>query len=41
MTAAQALSHPWIQNHNDIKVPLDILIFRADPCLVFKVHAHA
>ncbi|XWS62872.1 hypothetical protein CRYUN_Cryun06bG0048000 [Craigia yunnanensis] len=28
MTAAQALSHPWIQNHNDVKVPLDILIFR-------------
>ncbi|XVF67612.1 hypothetical protein PTKIN_Ptkin10aG0135300 [Pterospermum kingtungense] len=28
MTAAQALSHPWIQNHNDIKVPIDTLIFR-------------
>ncbi|XVE49163.1 hypothetical protein DITRI_Ditri01bG0060200 [Diplodiscus trichospermus] len=28
MTAAQALSHPWIQSHNGIKVPLDILIFR-------------
>ncbi|XVE93328.1 hypothetical protein REPUB_Repub01dG0182500 [Reevesia pubescens] len=28
MTAAQALSHPWIQNHNDVKIPLDILIFR-------------
>ncbi|XP_025013606.2 CDPK-related protein kinase isoform X2 [Ricinus communis] len=28
MTAAQALSHPWIRNHNDVKVPLDILIFR-------------
>ncbi|GMJ00552.1 CDPK-related kinase [Hibiscus trionum] len=28
MTAAQALSHPWIQNNNDVKVPLDILIFR-------------
>ncbi|XVF45180.1 hypothetical protein PTKIN_Ptkin02bG0184300 [Pterospermum kingtungense] len=28
MSAAQALSHPWIQNHNDVKVPLDILIFR-------------
>ncbi|XVE66875.1 hypothetical protein DITRI_Ditri08aG0115100 [Diplodiscus trichospermus] len=28
MTAAQALSHPWIQNHNDVEVPLDILIFR-------------
>ncbi|WRX14510.1 Protein kinase domain - like 10 [Theobroma cacao] len=28
MTAAKALSHPWIQNHNYVKVPLDILIFR-------------
>ncbi|URD84932.1 CDPK-related protein [Musa troglodytarum] len=28
MTAAQALCHPWIRNYNDIKVPLDILVFR-------------
>lgn len=28
MTAAQALSHPWIRNNNDIKVPLDISIFK-------------
>ncbi|KAM7516563.1 hypothetical protein LguiA_006146 [Lonicera macranthoides] len=28
MTAAQALSHPWIRNTNDVKVPLDILIFK-------------
>ncbi|KAM7510362.1 hypothetical protein LguiB_009237 [Lonicera macranthoides] len=28
MTAAQALSHPWIRINNEIKVPLDILIFR-------------
>ncbi|TQD89552.1 hypothetical protein C1H46_024887 [Malus baccata] len=28
MTAAQALSHPWIRNYSDIKVPLDILVFR-------------
>ncbi|KAE8667428.1 Tetratricopeptide repeat (TPR)-like superfamily protein [Hibiscus syriacus] len=28
MTAAQALCHPWIQNHNDVKFPLDILVFR-------------
>ncbi|KAL6213458.1 hypothetical protein ACLB2K_012905 [Fragaria x ananassa] len=28
MTAAQALSHPWMRNYNDVKVPLDILIFR-------------
>ncbi|CAI9104374.1 OLC1v1003032C1 [Oldenlandia corymbosa var. corymbosa] len=28
MTAAQALSHPWIRNCNGVKVPLDIIIFR-------------
>ncbi|KAF6162587.1 hypothetical protein GIB67_003133 [Kingdonia uniflora] len=28
MTAAQALSHPWIRNYSEVKVPLDILIFK-------------
>ncbi|KAL4314240.1 hypothetical protein HN873_050364 [Arachis hypogaea] len=28
MTAAQALSHPWIKSNKDVKVPLDILIFK-------------
>ncbi|KAG8478313.1 hypothetical protein CXB51_028036 [Gossypium anomalum] len=28
LTAAQALSHPWIKNYNDVKVPLDLLIFK-------------
>ncbi|OVA01771.1 Protein kinase domain [Macleaya cordata] len=28
MTAAQALSHPWIRNYTDVKLPLDIFIFR-------------
>ncbi|KAJ7952938.1 CDPK-related kinase [Quillaja saponaria] len=28
MTAAQALSHPWIRYCNNVKVPLDILIFK-------------
>ncbi|XP_061342023.1 CDPK-related kinase 5-like isoform X2 [Gastrolobium bilobum] len=28
MTAAQALSHPWIRIYKDVKVPLDILIFK-------------
>ncbi|KAH7575198.1 hypothetical protein JRO89_XS02G0061400 [Xanthoceras sorbifolium] len=28
MTAAQALSHPWIRNFNRVKVPLDILVFK-------------
>ncbi|KAL5992682.1 hypothetical protein ACLOJK_013601 [Asimina triloba] len=28
MTAAQALGHPWLRNYSDVKVPLDILIFK-------------
>ncbi|KAG6571991.1 CDPK-related protein kinase, partial [Cucurbita argyrosperma subsp. sororia] len=28
LTAAQALSHPWIRNYNGTKVPIDILIFK-------------
>ncbi|KAF5182852.1 Calcium-dependent protein kinase [Thalictrum thalictroides] len=28
MTAAEALSHPWIINYSDVKVPRDILIFK-------------
>ncbi|KAJ4963583.1 hypothetical protein NE237_023522 [Protea cynaroides] len=28
MTATQALCHSWIRNNNDVKVPLDILIFK-------------
>lgn len=28
LTAAQALSHPWIKNSNDVKVPLDVLVFK-------------
>ncbi|KAI3462769.1 hypothetical protein Pfo_019432 [Paulownia fortunei] len=28
MTAAQAICHPWVRNSNDVKVPLDILIFK-------------
>uniref|UniRef100_A0A6N2KWA3 Protein kinase domain-containing protein n=1 Tax=Salix viminalis TaxID=40686 RepID=A0A6N2KWA3_SALVM len=28
LTAAQALSHPWIKNSNEVKVPLDILILK-------------
>ncbi|KHN47935.1 CDPK-related protein kinase [Glycine soja] len=28
MTAAQALGHPWIKNYKDVKVPLDILVFK-------------
>ncbi|XP_010523218.1 PREDICTED: CDPK-related kinase 8 isoform X2 [Tarenaya hassleriana] len=28
MTASQALMHPWIRDYKEIKIPLDILIFR-------------
>ncbi|KAK6923014.1 Protein kinase domain [Dillenia turbinata] len=28
MSAAQALCHPWIKDYSDVKVPLDILIFK-------------
>ncbi|CAN6478577.1 unnamed protein product [Victoria cruziana] len=28
MSASQALSHPWIRNYNNAKVPLDILVFK-------------
>uniref|UniRef100_A0A7N0ZRG8 non-specific serine/threonine protein kinase n=1 Tax=Kalanchoe fedtschenkoi TaxID=63787 RepID=A0A7N0ZRG8_KALFE len=29
MSAAQALCHPWLRNYNDVKIPLDILIFKS------------
>uniref|UniRef100_A0A7N0UZ60 non-specific serine/threonine protein kinase n=2 Tax=Kalanchoe fedtschenkoi TaxID=63787 RepID=A0A7N0UZ60_KALFE len=28
LTAAQALSHPWLAGHPDIKVPMDMIIYR-------------
>ncbi|MED6137076.1 CDPK- kinase 5 [Stylosanthes scabra] len=28
ISAAQALSHPWLRNYNNVKVPLDLLIFK-------------
>ncbi|CAO2830838.1 unnamed protein product [Amaranthus hypochondriacus] len=28
ITAAQALCHPWIRNHGEVKIPLDILVFK-------------
>ncbi|XP_042504832.1 CDPK-related kinase 1-like [Macadamia integrifolia] len=27
-TAAQALSHPWLSNHQDVKIPLDIFVYK-------------
>ncbi|KAJ0977979.1 hypothetical protein J5N97_013453 [Dioscorea zingiberensis] len=28
MTAAQALSHPWLEEHQEIKIPLDIVVYK-------------
>ncbi|KAF5747927.1 CDPK-related kinase 1-like [Tripterygium wilfordii] len=28
LTAAQALSHPWLANHHDLKIPLDTIVFK-------------
>ncbi|KAL8489298.1 hypothetical protein ACS0TY_025272 [Phlomoides rotata] len=28
ITAAQALSHPWLAGHHDVKIPLDIITFK-------------
>ncbi|XP_019187250.1 PREDICTED: CDPK-related kinase 7-like [Ipomoea nil] len=28
LTAAQALSHPWLVGHHDIKIPLDTIIYK-------------
>nr|GLL47520.1 CDPK-related kinase 1-like isoform X1 [Ipomoea trifida] len=28
LTAAQALSHPWLAGHHDVKIPLDLIIYK-------------
>ncbi|GMN67643.1 hypothetical protein TIFTF001_036703 [Ficus carica] len=28
LTAAQALSHPWLANYHDVKVPTDMIVFK-------------
>ncbi|KDP27484.1 hypothetical protein JCGZ_20019 [Jatropha curcas] len=28
LTAAQALSHPWLANHHDLKIPLDMIVHK-------------
>ncbi|KAK6151359.1 hypothetical protein DH2020_013994 [Rehmannia glutinosa] len=28
LTAAQALSHPWLAGHQDVKIPLDMIIYK-------------
>ncbi|MQL99473.1 hypothetical protein Taro_032188 [Colocasia esculenta] len=36
MTAAQALSHPWIRDCQDVKIPLDMLVFRQIKVYIFS-----
>ncbi|XP_004144329.1 CDPK-related kinase 1 [Cucumis sativus] len=28
LTAAQALCHPWLTNHPDVKIPLDLIVYK-------------
>ncbi|KAI4319636.1 hypothetical protein MLD38_033214 [Melastoma candidum] len=28
LTAAQALCHPWLAGHHDVKIPLDLIVYR-------------
>ncbi|KAL8467645.1 hypothetical protein ACS0TY_031045 [Phlomoides rotata] len=28
LTAAQALSHPWLAGHHDVKIPMDMIIYK-------------
>ncbi|XP_065853517.1 CDPK-related kinase 7-like [Euphorbia lathyris] len=28
LTAAQALSHPWLATHQDVKIPLDMIVYK-------------
>ncbi|KAF3960759.1 hypothetical protein CMV_014554 [Castanea mollissima] len=28
LTAAQALSHPWLANHHDVKIPMDMIVYK-------------
>lgn len=36
MTASQALSHPWLCNCQDVKIPLDIIVFRLVKAYIFS-----
>ncbi|PWA94477.1 protein kinase superfamily protein [Artemisia annua] len=36
LTAAQALSHPWVRDHNGVEVPIDIRILRS-----LKAYTHS
>ncbi|KAF9679549.1 hypothetical protein SADUNF_Sadunf06G0026400 [Salix dunnii] len=36
LTAAQALSHPWLANHQDIKIPLDMIVYRLAKAYIYS-----
>ncbi|KAJ6363529.1 hypothetical protein OIU78_003661 [Salix suchowensis] len=36
LTAAQALSHPWLANHHDIKIPLDMIVYRLAKAYIYS-----
>ncbi|GLT88084.1 hypothetical protein SLE2022_061240 [Rubroshorea leprosula] len=36
LTAAQALSHPWLANYHDIKIPQDMIVYRLVKAYIFS-----
>ncbi|XP_061965867.1 CDPK-related kinase 7-like isoform X1 [Populus nigra] len=36
LTAAQALSHPWLANHHDIKIPLDMIVYKLAKAYIYS-----
>uniref|UniRef100_A0A3Q7IJJ4 non-specific serine/threonine protein kinase n=1 Tax=Solanum lycopersicum TaxID=4081 RepID=A0A3Q7IJJ4_SOLLC len=36
LTAAQALSHPWLAGHHDMKIPLDMIVYKLVKAYVYS-----
>ncbi|CAN4118384.1 unnamed protein product [Withania somnifera] len=36
LTAAQALSHPWLAGHHDVKIPLDMMVYKFVKAYVYS-----
>ncbi|XP_034693907.1 CDPK-related kinase 1-like [Vitis riparia] len=36
LTAAQALSHPWLANYHDVKIPLDMIVYKLVKAYIFS-----
>ncbi|CAN4109033.1 unnamed protein product [Withania somnifera] len=36
LTAAQALSHPWLAGHHDVKIPLDMIVYKLVKAYVYS-----